>query len=230
MVMKDKVVVITGGSRGLGECIARLLISKGAKVVISDIDVSQLQKTSVELGATAIVADVTKEPDMQSLAQQTVAQFGQIDLWINNAGIWLPRAPAEEIDMKRAHELFEVNLFGTMYGSRAALAQMKKQSSGTILNIISTSALQGRPNSSVYCASKYAIRGFTDSLRLELADKGISVTAVYPGGMKTHLFDESKPDDFDEYMSPDLAADKIVENLEKTVPDPELVLKRPGQL
>jgi short-subunit dehydrogenase len=106
---------------------------------------------------------------------------------------------------------------------------MKKQGYGMIVNVISTSALQGRPNSAIYSASKHAARGFTDSLREEVREAGITVIAIYPGGIKTNLFDEKKPADFDKFLSPEPVAEKIVENMEKKDPEPEMIIKRPGQ-
>ncbi len=227
--IKDSVVVITGGSRGLGKSIAQALISKQATVIISSKDKAELEATAQELGATAILADVTREGDLVNLANKVVASHGTIDIWINNAGIWLPRGPIETVDMVRAHQLFEVNVFGMMYGSRAAITQMKKQESGTIVNMVSTAALQGRPNSAVYSSSKHAMRGFTDSIREEFKGTGISVIGVYPGGIKTDLFEGDPQPDFNDFMSPEFVAQKIVDNLEKKNPDTEQILRRPGQ-
>jgi short-subunit dehydrogenase len=120
----------------------------------------------------------------------------------------------------------EVNLFGTVYGSKIALIEMRKQGFGTILNIISTSALSGRPDSSAYCASKYAADGFTESMREEVKGTNIKVLSVYPGGMKTGLFDEKKPDEYVDYMDPSFVAGEVIENLKKGTPEEELVLKR----
>ncbi len=226
MEQKNKVVVITGASRGLGKALAGMLVAKGCKVVISSRDKKELKKAAEEIGAVAIAADVTKEKGISQLAQRVVSKYGQIDIWINNAGIWVPHVPVEELDMKRVHQMMEVNLFGTIYGSRSALLQMKKQSSGTIVNIISSSALAGRPKSSGYAASKFAARGFTESLREELREAGVKVVAVFPGGMKTHFFDEGKPADIGDYMSPEFVAQKIVENLEQESPEETLIIKR----
>lgn len=215
--MKDKVVVITGASRGLGKALAKTLTLRGATVVASDI-------VSVEYHA-----DVRCIDDLKKLADNAVKRFGRIDVWINNAGVWLPRMNAEDLDMSRVRDLFEVNVFGMMQGSRVALAEMKKKGSGMIVNIISTAALVGRPLSSAYCASKHAEKGFTDSLREELKDTDIKIIGVYPGGMKTNLFDEKRPEDFDEYIDPDEVASVIVANLGKENPEENLILKRPGQ-
>ncbi|OGF80585.1 hypothetical protein A2W48_00555 [Candidatus Giovannonibacteria bacterium RIFCSPHIGHO2_12_44_12] len=121
--------------------------------------------------------------------------------------------------------MMEVNLFGVIYGSKATLTQMRKQPSGVIINILSTSALTGRAFSSAYCASKYAVAGFTKSLRQE-SGPDISVIEIYPGGMKTNLFDEDKPEDFDSYMDPNYVAEIIVENFKKAIPKNELIIKR----
>jgi short-subunit dehydrogenase len=91
---------------------------------------------------------------------------------------------------------------------------------------LSTSALEGRPGSSGYCASKWAAVGFTKSLRLEVESAGIKVLAIYPGGMKTNLFDEEKSKNYESYMEPDFVAGKIIENLKKESPEEELVLRR----
>ena len=242
-ILKDKVVVITGASRGLGKALAQVLSAKGAKLVISGRSVNDLDAVAKEVGAVPVVVDVTKESDVEHLAEVAVSEFGRIDIWINNAGLWLPKAPAEDIDMKKAHELLEVNLFGTVYGSRVAIKNMKstkspkngkgsgQNSGGTIVNIVSTSALQGRPNQSVYAASKHAAKGFTDSIREELAAIGeITVIGVYPGGIKTNLFDADKPGDFADFMSPESVAQKIVGNLEADKPELEQVLRRDGQV
>ncbi len=227
--MENKAVVITGASRGLGKAIAEAFAFKKAKVIISSRDKKDLEQVAEEINATAIVADVTKENEVIELVQKVISQFGKIDIWINNAGIWLPSGPVEEVDMKRAHDIFEVNLFGTAYGSRAILPQMKKQGYGIIVNIVSTAALQGRPNQTMYSASKHAEKGFTDSLREEVKGTGISVIGIYPGGIKTNLFDEQKPKEFDDFMLPESIAEKIIENLEKPKPEIEMVLRRPAQ-
>lgn len=227
--MKDKIIVITGASRGLGEYMARILAQKGAKLVISARNKTELEKLAQEIGATAIVADVTKENEVAALAQKTISQFGKIDIWINNAGVWMPKSSFEDLDMKKVHDLFEVNVFGMAYGSQQAIIQMKKQGYGMIVNIVSSSALTGRALISMYSASKHAAKGLTDSIRDELKDINISVIGVYPGGIKTHLFDERKPEDFKDYMEPQDVAEKIITNIEKEKPDFEQILKRPAQ-
>ncbi len=226
MSLTDKITVITGGSSGLGKEMARILAAKGNKVVVCARDKEGLEKAAKELGAMAFVADVSKKEDIEALVEFTVKSFGRIDVWINNAGVWMPHALIEEMDIKRVHDMFEVNVFGTMYGSKIALLQMHKRNEGILVNIISTSALSGRPTSSGYAASKWAVRGFTDSIRGEYAGTKIKVIGVYPGGMQTSLFDEKKPDNINEYMLPDVVAGKIIKNLEREKPVEELIIKR----
>jgi NAD(P)-dependent dehydrogenase (short-subunit alcohol dehydrogenase family) len=226
MDFQDKVIVITGASRGLGLALSSFLAKEGAKLILSSRAGEDLEKAGRELNAEIFPADVTKEDEIKKLADFAVQKFGRIDVWVNNAGIWIPHTSIENMDLKRVHDMIEVNLFGTIYGSKAALIQMKKQGSGTIINILSTSALEGRPGSSGYCASKWAAVGFTKSLRLEVESAGIKVLAIYPGGMKTNLFDEEKSKNYESYMEPDFVAGKIIENLKKESPEEELVLRR----
>jgi len=227
MELKNKVVVITGASRGLGKALAHAFAGAGSKLMVAARSEKDLQEFANNLNALVVATDVTNEAAVMSLADATVQKYGRIDIWINNAGVRTPHAPIEEMDMKRVHDIIEVNLFGTMYGSKAALIQMKKQGSGTIINILSTSALEGRKNSSGYVASKYAATGFTKSLRLEVEDTNIKVIAIYPGGMQTSFFDEQKPNDYDKYMLPSFVVEKIIQNLQHDNPEEELIIKRP---
>lgn len=225
MNLQNKIVVITGAGRGLGKILANGLARRGAKVVVSGKD-KNIEDVAKEVQGLAVVTDVTKGPDIARLAETTLNKFGQIDIWINNAGLWMAHAPIEEMDWARVHDLMEVNFFGTAYGSKTALVQMKKQKYGTIVNILSTSALSGRPFSSGYCASKFAADGFTKSLRGEVSGTPIKVIGVYPGGMKTNLFDDNKPDDFASYMNPEDVAERIIANFEKDIPEEGLIIKR----
>lgn len=224
MELKDKIVIITGGTKGLGKALALSFLKNDAKVVVCSRDEAEF--SNLENGILGIKADVTKEEEMKNLGEKVIEKFGKLDIWINNAGIWLPHMPIEETDWQRAHGLLEVNLFGTVYGAKVALAQMRKQNSGLIMNILSTSALDGKINETAYCASKFAAMGFTKSLMKEVDGKNIKVLSVYPGGMQTNLFDEKKPEKYTEFMDPNDVAEKIVENLKKEDPEEELIIKR----
>jgi uncharacterized protein len=223
MDLKDKVIVITGASSGLGKALAVAFVSRGAKVVMSSNNEMELQAAAQEVGGVPVVADVTKEADMQKLADAAVAQFGRIDIWVNNAGIWIPWALVEEMDGEQVRRMLEVNLLGTIFGSRIAITQMKKQGEGTILNVISTSGLEPRLRSACYAATKWGATGFTKSIRLE-TEPGVRVFGAYPGGMKTDIFGDHRPPDYDTYMEPSFVAEKIVGNLEKDSPEDDLVI------
>ena len=224
MELKDKVVVITGGSKGFGRAMAISFQKEGARVVVCSRKEEEFKDLPEGIGR--IKADVTKEEDIISLANIVLKEFGKIDIWINNAGIWLPHRPVEETDWKRAHDLIEVNLFGTVYGSKVALMQMRKQGFGSIINILSTSALEGRAGGSAYCASKYATVGFTKSLRKETEGTNTKIISIYPGGMQTNLFDEKKPESYKEYMDPNFVANKVIDNLKLEKPEEEIIIKR----
>jgi NAD(P)-dependent dehydrogenase (short-subunit alcohol dehydrogenase family) len=249
ITFSSNVIVITGGAKGLGKAMAKTFIEKGAiKIAICDKNKDELEQTIRELGANIIgfSADTTNEADMSDFAKKVVSKFGRIDIWINNAGVWMPPQPLEDIDLAKAKNLFQVNVFGTIHGMRVAIRQMKSQqnigmtgagTSGTIVNIISTTAFDGMNGSSgsMYVASKYALRGLTNTVREELeknvtqAGRHIAIIGVYPGGMKTDLFNSAIPENFDRFMSAEEIAEKVVENLERPEPESQLVLARPGQ-
>ena len=227
MDLRDKVAVITGASRGLGEVLAELFSREGCKVVVSATTKEKLDEIAARINGYAVQADVREETQLLQLADRAVKKFGRIDIWVNNAGIRIPHTNLEEIDWSRAHNMLEVNYFGTAYGTKAALRYMKSQKSGTIINILSTSALQGRAKSSAYAASKYAAKGFTDAIRSEVKEDGIKVIGVYPGGMKTNFFDEQAPEDYDKYMEASMVGEKIIDNLKRDKPEEEQIIRRP---
>jgi short-subunit dehydrogenase len=226
MNLKDKVIVITGASRGLGKVLAQLFAQEGSRIVLSSRSKKELETVSKHIGGVSFAADVTDEKHVDALAGFVIKKFGRIDIWINDAGVWIPHAPIEMLDFERIHDMMEVNLFGMMYGSKAALIHMKKRHSGTIINIISTSGLSGRPLSAAYCASKFAAAGFTKSLQMEAKPENISVIAVYPSGMKTTFFDEKRPKDYETFMDPTDVAKSIIDNLKKENMEEEIIIKR----
>lgn len=225
MDLAKKSIVVTGGTSGFGLALATAFKNQGANVVVCARKKDGL-KSFPRDGILGVRANVTKEKDVKKLAEFAVKKFGRIDIWVNNAGAWMPHLPIEKVDWGKAHELMEVNLFGMAYGSKVALADMRKRGSGIVINIISTSGLDGKKNETAYCASKFAASGFTKSLRKEVEGTDIRVLGVYPGGMKTNLFNEKKPENYEEYMDPNEVAEKVIENLKSDNPQEELVLRR----
>lgn len=231
MKIADSVIVITGGANGLGKELMKIFVEKGAQVVICDKDNNHLDQIAKEFPVKTFVADVTNEPQVAEVAKNTVELFGRIDLWVNDAGVWMPRNALEDVDMERAQKLFQTNVFGTIHGMRSALRQMKQQGSGTVMNIVSTTAFDGMTGSSgsMYITSKYALRGLTNAIREELKDTNIKILGVYPGGFKSHLFGNEEPENINEFMTTESVAEKIVRNLELAEPEEQLIIKRPGQ-
>ncbi len=226
MTLKDKVVVITGGSKGIGRSLAEGFIKEGAKTIICSNNKDVLESTAEQIGAWGIYADVTKEEDLSALAREVVDKYGQIDIWVNNAGIFRERKNAEDFDMAKVREMFEVNVMGYINGSRVALRLMKKLNSGTIINILSSAAMKGRSGISTYGASKWAANGFTESIREENKDAGIVVLSVFPGGIKTDMYGEDKAPDFDDYKEPKEVTEKVIENLKQEKPETHLFITR----
>ncbi|MCX6722341.1 MAG: SDR family NAD(P)-dependent oxidoreductase, partial [Candidatus Staskawiczbacteria bacterium] len=144
MKLKDKVVVITGGSRGFGKALAKMFASEGAHVVISDNDADSLETASKELFLDKFVSDVAVAVDLEKLGEYAFKKYGAIDIWINNAGVQIAPSPVESVDIQKLKRLFDVNFFGYFYGCQTALFYMKKQGNGVIINVNSTAGLEGK--------------------------------------------------------------------------------------
>jgi NAD(P)-dependent dehydrogenase (short-subunit alcohol dehydrogenase family) len=222
MEFKGVSAVLTGGARGLGAELARGLVARGAEVLISDIDGIDLQDVGIELDMPTMHCNVTERDQVESLGRAAMDAFGKIDLWINNAGIWMPYVSAEEADMNRAHLLMEVNYFGLAYGMVEAIKHMRVRG-GIIQNTLSVRSLKGKALGAAYSASKFAAEGFTQAVRDELSALGgkditIRVIGAYPYRIKTNLFGENKHEDYEQSMEPSDVARIILDNLEENEP------------
>ncbi|MDP2649949.1 MAG: SDR family oxidoreductase [bacterium] len=220
MELNGAVCVVTGGAKGIGRALVHELRAGGARVVVGDIDTEAVHKTAKDEGAVPMVADVRDKGQVRALAERAVQEFGRLDIWINDAGIWMPYTPAEDIDFARAHELMEVNFFGLAYGTVEAMEKMRTGGGGAIVNIISVRGLQGRAQGAAYAASKFAAEGFTQSVRTELktTDHNIALIGIYPYRTKTELFGENEHDDYEDSMEPAYVASVIIKNLQKDAP------------
>ncbi|OGY60406.1 MAG: hypothetical protein A3B23_01880 [Candidatus Colwellbacteria bacterium RIFCSPLOWO2_01_FULL_48_10] len=228
MELRNKVVVIIGGSQGFGKALAELFIKEGSQVVIVSKTKASIEKTAREIYATAFVADVRNELELQNVARKVIDSFGEIDIWINCAGLFMVFSKDDLIDLNKAHTMFDVNFFGSVFGSRTALVYMKN--GGVIINVLSSAALDATraKNAKLYAASKWALRGYVEALRGENKDSNVKILSVYPGGMKTHLHDEAIPSEFENFMNPVDVAEKVIENLKQNSPVSDLVIKRPS--
>mgnify|MGYP003398308253 CR=1 FL=1 len=183
-----KVVLITGGSRGQGAAHARAFVDEGAKVVITDVLVDAGQALALELGSSAVFFkhDVSSEAEWSSVVEETEAIFGPINVLVNNAGIVISN-PIEETTEAEYRKVIDINQVGVFLGMKAVIPSMKKTFGGSIINISSVDGLRGNPNMVAYDASKFAVRGMTKTVALELAQYGIRVNSIHPGLILTPM-------------------------------------------
>lgn len=184
----SKVIVITGGSDGIGKAIAARLASENEVVIISHNE-DKTKKAAEEIGCEYEVADVTSWEQLDKAVKSIVDKQGRIDVFINNAGLWI-EGPIETNDPKDIEKTVAVNVTGVMLGVALAVPIMKKQKSGFIINVSSQAGLYAKPERAVYNATKWAVTGFTKSLQAELTEFGIKVTGLYPGYIDTQLFEK----------------------------------------
>lgn len=182
--MKDKVVVITGGSSGIGQALAEIFGSNGSKVLITGRNNDELSKTVNSLQAKGISVygfqgDVSVEGDNKNMAQAAIDKFGKIDILINNAGISM-RALFEDVDMEVVKKVMDINFYGVLYATKYCLPEIKKNR-GSVIGISSIAGYRGLPARTGYSASKFALNGFLEVLRTELLKTGVHVLTACPG-------------------------------------------------
>jgi len=186
--ISGKVVVITGASSGLGEATARLLAAQGANLVVGARRKDRLDVLATELGPCVAVleTDVTKLEEVQALVDLATSRFGRIDVMINNAGV-MPLSPLERRKIADWDRMIDVNIKGVLYGIAAALPAMQAQKSGHIINVSSVAGHKVRPGSTVYSATKHAVRALSEGLRQEVKPYNIRTTIISPGAVATEL-------------------------------------------
>jgi short-subunit dehydrogenase len=180
--LKNKVIVITGASSGIGRALAKECAFMGSKLSLGARRTELLEELRLELPDTEILickTDVSCENDCRNLIEETVRRYGQIDVLINNAGISM-RALFEEVDLKVIRQLMDVNFYGTVYCSKFALPYLLR-TKGSLVGVISIAGYVGLPGRTGYSASKFAIRGFLDTVRIENMKKGLHVLVAAPG-------------------------------------------------
>jgi NADP-dependent 3-hydroxy acid dehydrogenase YdfG len=189
--IKDKVVVITGASSGLGEAAARRLAQGGAKLVLGARRLDRLQALAKALSlepAAAVQTDVGKYDDVKHLVDHAVKLHGRVDVIINNAGL-MPQSLLEGLKIDEWDRMIDVNIKGVLYGIAAALPVMKAQKSGHIINVSSVAGHKVRPGSTVYSATKSAVRVISEGLRQEVKAYNIRTTIISPGAVESELPD-----------------------------------------
>lgn len=183
-----KVWFVTGASKGLGLTLVKKLLSIGDNVAATSRSLSDLSKAVGEFeNFLPLAVDLINEESVESAIGQTISKFGQLDVVVNNAGYGMLGA-LEELSDKESRENFDVNVFGSLNVIRKALPQMRKQQSGHIFNISSIGGFSGNfPGFGIYCATKFAVAGFTESLAAEVKSLGIKATVVEPGYFRTEF-------------------------------------------
>lgn len=189
--IKDKVIVITGASSGLGLAAARRLAQQGACLVLGARRIERLQQLADELNgeghrAIAVEADVTRLDDVKRLVDSAVQTFGRVEVMVNNAGL-MPISALERLKVEDWERTIDVNIKGVLYGIAAALPHMQRQISGHFVNVASVAGHKIMPNGTVYSASKFAVRALSEGLRQEVKPWNIRTTILSPGAVDTEL-------------------------------------------
>lgn len=201
--IREKVVVITGASSGIGEATARLLASQGARVVLGARRLDRLQNIAADIqsaGGSAVYQqlDVTELDQVQDIVQLALSRFGRLDVVINNAGV-MPLSPLEALKIEEWNRMIDINIRGVLHGIAAGLPVMKKQGFGQFINIASIGAYAVSPTAAVYCVTKYAVRAISEGLRQE-AGRDIRVTLVSPGVTTSELAESISDEEAKELM------------------------------
>lgn len=191
--LTGKVALISGGARGIGEGIARRFVAEGARVAIADILDDEGQALAAELGeaATYLHLDVTNRAAWDAAVAAVEAKWGRLDCLVNNAGVIVFKR-IDDLTEAEIRRLLDINLMGVINGTQAAIPALERAGGGSIINMSSADGISGANSLSVYCASKFAVRGFTKACALELGHRKIRVNSIHPGGIYTPMANPTK--------------------------------------
>jgi NAD(P)-dependent dehydrogenase (short-subunit alcohol dehydrogenase family) len=192
--LKGKVAIVTGASSGIGAAASRELASRGAEVVLAARDAQRLESLEREISASggralAVRTDVSDRDSVEAMVEKTVDAFGTLDVLVNNAGLGLSGRVAE-LRLEDLRHVFEVNTVGPLNCVQASLPRMRR--GGRIINVSSVVGKRSVPKVGGYCATKFALNALSDALRVEIAERGITVTSVYPGTTLTSFRENAR--------------------------------------
>ncbi len=188
MILKDKVVVISGASEGIGRAIAERLAKEGAKLALVARNQEKLAAVAKAVDGQAFVCDIRDRVQVTKTIEAIVAQCGSIDVLVNNAGIWQKTDQLDKLDDQVIDDVLATNLAGTIYMTKAALPHLRKDDETAIIQIVSKSGIVAQEGQSIYTATKYGLKGFSDVLRADLKGTNIRIGAVYQSGTDTEMF------------------------------------------
>lgn len=206
----NKVIVITGGSDGLGKAIAKRLNNSTNEIIILSSNENKLKKASQEINCDYCVCDITDYSQIENAINTIIDKYGYIDVLINNAGVWLA-GDLTENTYDKISNCIDVNTKGPIYMTKAVLPSMYDKGKGLIINVCSQSSFDNDDFSTVYNATKWAMRGFNRSIQKDISKKGIKVTGFYPGFMQTDIFKKAG-NDYD--TSTGLEVEKVAKAVE----------------
>jgi 3-oxoacyl-[acyl-carrier protein] reductase len=193
MELKDKIILVTGGSLGIGLETAKMLKERGAKVIITGRNKERLDKAAQENGLIPVVSDVSKEDNVISLFDFIKKEFGRLDTLVNNAGYGYFES-VDNITVSKFEDVLQTNVIGAAMAAREASKIFKEQNSGAIVNIASTAATRGFAGGTPYVATKFALRGMTECWRAELRPHNVRVILINPSEVQTEFVANSGRD------------------------------------
>jgi NAD(P)-dependent dehydrogenase (short-subunit alcohol dehydrogenase family) len=216
--LKNKVAAVTGAGSGIGRSLAVNLADEGCGLALADIDQDGLKQTvemitNNDIKITTHVVDVANREQVYQFAQDVVGEHGKANIIINNAGVALAET-LEDVIYEDFEWLLGINLWGVIHGSKAFLPYLRQQTEAHIVNISSVHGLFTNPNVGPYCTSKFAVRGFTQTLCQELKHTHVKVSSVHPGGIKTDIVRNAR---FYKGSDPDKSHDEVVESFDKYI-------------
>jgi short-subunit dehydrogenase len=196
MKVKDRVIVVTGGGSGMGRELVLKLLSKQAKVIAVDINESALQETVASVGSEknslkTFVIDITNKASVEELVDKAITQYGCVDGIINNAGIIQPFIKLNDLSYDAIERVIKVNLYGTLYITKAFLPHLLSRPEAHIVNISSMGGFLPVPGQTIYGATKAAVKLLTEGLNSELRNTNVKVTVVFPGAIHTNIMENS---------------------------------------
>jgi len=183
----NAIALVTGGSSGIGFATAHKLIAGGAKVAICGRDRKKLERAASDLGALAILADVSVESDVVAMVRRVIDEFGDYNVLVNNAGFGL-FAPLLDTTLEQMQRVYATNVFGAMVAARESARHFVSKQYGNIVNVASTAALRGNAGGTAYSSSKFALHGLTECWRAELRKSNIRVMQINPSEVQTAFF------------------------------------------